>query len=192
MHTAYESKQRRWWRRPSTWIVVAAGTLLATTQLHSQVSPAGTQRTHDRTSQANVLPTAAREELKQPREEGTIDFALLRETEPHEKPPPTYPEALVRLDGQVVRIKGFMVPFDDVKDLTKFMLMPSSGGCFFCQPPSVTEVLYVEQAGAQKHTYIKGPIEVEGILHLWKPDSNLEPHQYFLFLLLDAHIRAIK
>jgi len=192
MHTESESKQRRWWRRPSTWIVVAAGTLLATTQLHSQVSPAETQRTHDRTSQTIVLPTAALEDLKQPIEEGTIDFALLREAELHDESPPVFPEALARLDGQVVRIKGFMVPFDDVKDLSKFMLMPSSGGCFFCQPPSVTEVLYVEQVGAQKNEYIKGLIEVEGTLRLWKPDSKLDMHQAFLFLLLEAHVRTIK
>ncbi len=122
---------------------------------------------------------------------GLLDFALLRQTQLDDAPPPVFPNILYPLDGQKVRIRGFMVPFDDVKNLSKFMLMASSGGCFFCQPPSVSEVVYVEQIGQQKHTYIKGPIEVEGTLRLWKEGSGLEMHQAFLFLLLDSTVREL-
>lgn len=122
---------------------------------------------------------------------GLLDFALLRQTQLDQAPPPVFPDILYPLDGQKVRIRGFMVPFDDVKNLSKFMLMATSGGCFFCQPPSVSEVVYVERTGQQKHPYIRGPIEVEGTLRLWKEGSGWEMHQAFLFLLLDATVREL-
>lgn len=102
--------------------------------------------------------------------------------------PVDYPAWLDELDGQPVEIVGFMAPYDRLDDLSRFMLMPSYVGCYFCAPPSFTQVLLVQQAGeGGKRRFIDPPIRVSGILRLYRPGSDHPAHRdQFVYALDDA------
>src|SRR5882757_1968515 len=86
----------------------------------------------------------------------------------------TYPADLQALNNKPVSIVGFMTPFEDLDDMTKFLLMPTSGGCFFCNPPSMTQVLMVDQLkiGKNRHDFIGDAIIVTGTLRLYSKESK--------------------
>ncbi len=120
-------------------------------------------------------------------QEGNINFDLLRQTTLNRNPPPIFPNELKKLDGKTVKILGFMAPFDDIQNLSNFMLFPTFAGCFFCAPPSNTEVVLIRQ-NVEKADWIDGPILVEGTLSLWRekhPDSG---HEIFLYIINDAKV----
>jgi hypothetical protein len=105
-----------------------------------------------------------------------------------------YPDDLHALDGKPVSIVGFMTPFEDLDDMGVFLLMPTSGGCFFCNPPSITQVLYVQQPkDGKKHDYIGEPIIVTGTLRLYTKESKHPAHVFeFLYALDDAKVEVYK
>jgi hypothetical protein len=103
--------------------------------------------------------------------------------------PVNYPAWLEELDGKPVEVTGFMAPFDQLDDLSTFMLMPSYVGCYFCAPPSFTQVLLVQQAGQGRGSrpFIDPPIRVNGVLRLYHPASNHPAHRdQFVYALDDA------
>ncbi len=116
-----------------------------------------------------------------------LDAALLPEVEGG---PVEYPAWLAALDGKRVAVAGFMAPFDQLDDLTVFMLMPSYVGCYFCAPPSFTQVLLVrqrEEGRTSKRPFIDPPIRVTGVLRLYQPESTHAAHRdQFVYALDDA------
>lgn len=49
-----------------------------------------------------------------------------------------------KLDGQEVRIPGFVVPLEgDAKKITAFLLVPYFGACIHVPPPPTNQVVYV-------------------------------------------------
>jgi hypothetical protein len=108
----------------------------------------------------------------------------------------SYPPALSALDGKKVAIAGFMTPYESLDDMHEFLLMPSSGGCFFCQPPSLSQALLVRQtpeAGdSGKLPFVQDPIMVTATLHLYAKHSEHPGHKAgFIFALDDARIRPL-
>lgn len=128
-----------------------------------------------------------------------LNFPLLDKTDLDEKKANlrvTYPSALSALDGKKVAIAGFMTPYESLDDMHQFLLMPSSGGCFFCQPPSLAQVLMVRQApqvGAPaKLPYVQAPVMVTATLRLYTKYSAHPGHKAgFIFALDDAQVRPI-
>lgn len=116
-----------------------------------------------------------------------LDSALLPETEGD---PVDFPAWLDTLDGKRVTVAGFMAPFDQLDDLNVFMLMPSYVGCYFCAPPSFTQVVLVRQedtARRKKRPFIDPPIRVTGVLRLYRPGSEHPAHRdQFVYALDDA------
>jgi hypothetical protein len=105
----------------------------------------------------------------------------------------SYPADLQALNNKPVAIVGFMTPFEDLSDMTKFLLMPTSGGCFFCNPPSMTQVLMVEQLkdGKKRHDFIGDTIMVTGTLRLYSKDSKHPAHlAEFIYALDDAKVEV--
>jgi hypothetical protein len=135
--------------------------------------------------------------------EGTpplLNFPLLDKTDFEEKKDDlrvTYPPSLTSLDGKQVAIAGFMTPYESLDDMHQFLLMPSSGGCFFCQPPSLTQVLMVRQMAPKTGTpvkppFVQEPIMVTATLHLYSKTSEHPGHKAgFIFALDDAQIRPL-
>lgn len=60
----------------------------------------------------------------------------------------TAPDSLKRLDGQRVRIPGFIVPLDDSQDEgAEFLLVPYYGACVHTPPPPPNQIVMVEMTG---------------------------------------------
>jgi len=120
-----------------------------------------------------------------------IDFKLLDEAR---QPNPqamqiTYPPALDALEGKRVAIVGFMAPFESLDDMSTCMILPSYVGCFFCKPPSFTQVIYVTQrdAGKGKPPFIEAPSLITGTLHLHRTGSTHPAHEMeFIYAIDDA------
>lgn len=122
-----------------------------------------------------------------------IAFDDLKKTTLNYDPPPIFQDDLKALDGQHVRMRGFMTPFDSLTDMRQFMLFPSATGCFFCAPPSPLEVVFVRQlAKDEAQPYIYEPIEIEGTLRLWRDKSEEAAHTMFLYVIDDATVKKLK
>ena len=90
---------------------------------------------------------------------------------------PVFAKATKEMNGMVVNLPGYMVPFENGIKGSHFMLssMPLNA-CFFCGvggPETVVEVFLKKEA-----TYDEKPIEVKGVLKL--NDSNPDQMIYIL------------
>jgi hypothetical protein len=122
-----------------------------------------------------------------------LDFAFLERVYPDEKGHPLFSRAARDLDGQTVRIHGFMTPYDSLQDMRTFMLFPFPTGCNFCAPPAVNQVVLVRQHKDRENPrYVEEPVTVTGTLRLWREDSEDPAHagDFFLYLLEDAFVRV--
>ena len=102
-----------------------------------------------------------------------------------------FPESLKALEGERVSLVGFMAPFDSLEDMQRCMIVPSYVGCTFCSPPSMTQVVYVNQGkknGAiRSFPFIEEPSYITGTFRLTLPESDHEGAQHgFLYFIEDA------
>lgn len=83
------------------------------------------------------------------------------------------PEELKKLDGQIVRMPGFVVPLEDyVESASEFLLVPYYGACVHVPPPPPNQMVYVEMEGRRDaHFGWWEPIWLEGRLHINTVDS---------------------
>jgi len=82
-------------------------------------------------------------------------------------------DTLAKLNGQVVRVPGFMVPLEDfAEEVTEFLLVPYFGACIHTPPPPPNQMVYVRMDGGRK-TKLEwyDPVWVEGPLHIQPIDS---------------------
>lgn len=122
------------------------------------------------------------------------DFASLGQAQAGkgQDTPPTFPPSLAAQDGKQVAIIGFMTPYDQIDDMTHCMIMPSYVGCYFCTPPSLSQVVFARQKDRSddKKPYIDDPVLVSGKLMLYKKDSDHPGHlSQFLYVIEDAIIK---
>jgi hypothetical protein len=83
-----------------------------------------------------------------------------------------YQQALVstrikpELDGQAVRIPGYIVPleFNDDQVITDFFLVPFFGACIHVPPPPPNQVIYVNYPKGLKLDALFDPFWISGIL----------------------------
>jgi uncharacterized protein len=82
-------------------------------------------------------------------------------------------EELEDLRGQVVRIPGFMVPFEDGLDgVTEFLLVPYFGACIHTPPPPPNQMVYVQMdRGRTVDVNIWDAIWIEGTFEIEDVDS---------------------
>lgn len=121
-----------------------------------------------------------------------IDFNLLDEVKPLDLIDMTleFPESLRALDGQRVRLIGFMAPYDSLYDMRRCMIVPSYVGCTFCAPPSLTQVVYVRQKerAGQEFAFIEPPSDVSGILRIAEGEDLHEGHRDGFVYVIDEAI----
>jgi len=119
-----------------------------------------------------------------------LSFELLEKTEYNDEWVPVFPKELSKMEGKLIRITGFITPYDDPKNLVKLILVKSPGGCFFCSPPPPTDVVFVRQtANDPPLKYSFDPISFEGIFHLRRSDMKEDDEaKGFFFTLDDAKV----
>lgn len=123
-----------------------------------------------------------------------LDFNILERVEPDENYHPVYSPGIRALEGETVRIQGFMTPFQSLTDMSTFMLFPFPTGCNFCAPPAVNQVVLIRQReGKRRYPFIDAPIVVTGTLRLWSSDSEDPAHtdDMFLYILEDTEVKAL-
>ena len=84
------------------------------------------------------------------------------------------------LDGQLVRLPGFVVPLDQAADgLKTFLLVPYFGACIHTPPPPSNQIIYVV---AQKPASVRSmdPVWVRGTLRTERQASAMGASSYRL------------
>lgn len=77
------------------------------------------------------------------------------------------PNELEKLDGQEVKVPGFMVPLEDnMKAVTTFLLVPSPQACIHVPPPPPNQMVLIDVDASTGAKVEYGPIWVYGKLSL--------------------------
>ncbi len=79
---------------------------------------------------------------------------------------------LRKLEGGVIQMEGYMVPFEDeYETATEFLLVPQAGMCVHLPPPPMNQIILVQMTnGAANVTWSK-PVTVSGVLEISKSES---------------------
>lgn len=80
---------------------------------------------------------------------------------------------LESLNGQYVKIPGFVVPLEgDADNITEFLLVPYFGACIHVPPPPSNQIVYVKFSEGVPITNLYDAVWVTGILSTdgWKGD----------------------
>lgn len=76
------------------------------------------------------------------------------------------PADLRRFDGQIVQIVGYMVPFDSIERIERFILLQAPFmGCFHVPPPQPNETLMINSSSTPAD-YVYEPILITGRLKI--------------------------
>jgi uncharacterized protein len=80
--------------------------------------------------------------------------------------PPSASRVVPELDGQLVRLPGFIVPLDidDVGNITEFFLVPYFGACIHVPPPPPNQLVHVTPEDAFPLHSIWDPFWIEGTI----------------------------
>ncbi len=86
------------------------------------------------------------------------------------------------LDGQPVKIPGFMVPLDDAATYVReFLLVPYAGACIHVPPPPPNQIVYVTMVdGFETELYWWDPIWIYGSLEIDPVDHAFGSASYRL------------
>ena len=72
---------------------------------------------------------------------------------------------VAELDGQRVRLPGFMVPLDfENTEISEFLLVPYFGACIHVPPPPSNQIVYVKTVAAYPMRELFDPVWVTGEL----------------------------
>ncbi|WP_298720121.1 hypothetical protein [uncultured Ferrovibrio sp.] len=129
----------------------------------------------------SLEPAPAHLRLSAPSVEGALDWDLLGlagETRFVDGAISRFPEALRQLDGQEVRITGYMMPFQDGEAHEEFLLGALQFHCVSCMASDLSRLIAVR--AKVPVTYSERPVLLRGILRL------LEDAQSPLYYRLDA------
>ena len=91
-------------------------------------------------------------------------------------------EVVAALDGQRVRLAGFVVPlgFDDAARVTEFLLVPFVGACIHVPPPPPNQIVLVEAPRGFTSRSLFHPVEVTGRLTTTHAETELAAAGYHL------------
>lgn len=82
---------------------------------------------------------------------------------------PKFEDVVKRLDGQRVKVQGFMLPLDQEPQQAHFILSANpTANCFFCMPGGPESLIEVKSGSSVAFSY--DPITVTGKLELLQDD----------------------
>src|SRR5205823_29179 len=68
---------------------------------------------------------------------------------------PTFPRYLRDLEGKQATLQGFMQPLGEDSDQTSFLLIEYPVGCWYCEMPEVTAIIFVELPPRKTRPYTR-------------------------------------
>ncbi len=115
-----------------------------------------------------------------------MPWGLLRETEVGQKFNPTFPDYIKKLNGKTVTLSGFMQPFSTDLDVETFMFLEYPVGCWYCESPEMTSIIFVEMPSGTYARYNRGLMSITGRLTL----NYSDPEEY-LYIIRNAKVGGI-
>jgi len=99
---------------------------------------------------------------------------------------PTFAKYLRALDGKQIALNGYIQPLRDDIDLSAFMFIEYPVGCWYCEMPEVTGIVYVELPAGRTMPYRRGLVRITGRLRL-----NTNDPEDFLYALRQARVTDV-
>jgi hypothetical protein len=139
-------------------------------------------------SQRPLIPHLDQAALSPISETGTnaLPWEVLTQTSVDAKFRPTFAKYLRDLDGKQVALNGFIQPLRDDPDLAAFMFIEYPVGCWYCEMPEVTGIVYVELPAGRTVAYRRGLVRVIGRLRL-----NANDPEDFLYTVRQARVTEV-
>ncbi len=103
-------------------------------------------------------------------------WSALAETTLTKKFEPEFLKYIGDLDGRTVSFTGFLRPTRNGDGLGEFLITEMPIGCWFCESPGATQVIWVELTDGKTIDFTRAPIQVTGKLELNRTDA--ESHLY--------------
>lgn len=132
-------------------------------------------RTFDESKLPAINPNGATE----------MPWPALAETTLGKKFAPKHLKFVDSLDGKVISLVGYVRPTSADTDLTAFLFTEFPVGCWFCELPDPTGMVYVELSAGKTADAVKTPVKVTGILKL-----NRDDPENYLYSLVEAKVGA--
>jgi uncharacterized protein len=115
-----------------------------------------------------------------------LDFARLEDSDPRaaallQRMRATWDNAPTNnaMDGQTVRIAGYLVPLDETKaGLTQFLLVPYFGACIHTPPPPSNQIIEVRPTTPTKGLRAMDTVWVSGTLRTLRSDTYMGAASY--------------
>lgn len=86
-----------------------------------------------------------------------------------------------RLDGQRIRIPGFVVPLEgDAEEIQEFLLVPYFGACIHVPPPPANQLIHVMPDDAIPARWNMTPVWVSGVMSVARYASDMGTAGYQL------------
>lgn len=83
------------------------------------------------------------------------------------------------LNGQKVRLLGYLVPLDEaIKELREFLLVPEWGACIHTPAPPANQIIHVLLKTPAKGFQTMDPVHVSGVLKAQRAKSDWAPSGY--------------
>ena len=87
------------------------------------------------------------------------------------------------LDGERVRLGGYVLPFDfNGGEISRFLLVPYVGACIHVPPPPPNQLVYVTTSEPIEIEGLWDPVYAEGIMRTTRQDNELGDTAYTLEL----------
>ncbi len=97
-----------------------------------------------------------------------------------------FPKYLQELQGKQISMTGFMYPLRDDPDVSAFLFIEAPVGCWYCEMPETTGIVYVEMPAGQTARLQRGLVRIVGRLTL----NGSDPED-FLYTVKDARVGAL-
>ncbi len=101
-----------------------------------------------------------------PGEHAVLKWNELRQGKWERGQKPSIAPAIAALDGKRATARGFMLPLHEPGEASQFFLAPQPGGCYFCNPPGVADIVMFKTAGGMKTTVTQLPVNIYGTFHV--------------------------
>lgn len=98
----------------------------------------------------------------------------------------TFPKYLRELDGKQISMSGYMYPLREDPEMNAFLFIEALVGCWYCEMPESTGIIYVEFPPGQTARMQRGLVRIVGRLQL-----NAGDPEDFLYAVKDARVGAV-
>jgi tetratricopeptide (TPR) repeat protein len=121
-----------------------------------------------------------------PKGVNAVPWTIISETSVDRKFRPSFANYLKDLDGKQVSLVGFMQALGGEQELTMFMFIENPVGCWYCEMPEPTEIVFVELPNGKSTQFIDTMVRVTGRLVL----NSSDPEE-FLYTIRDAKVAEV-